>query len=87
MKLIGCLKWVRVKRGNGKRETEKRVKGGKAEKRVKGGKAEKRVKGGKAENRVKGGKAEKRVKGGKKSKRRKTTLFKLYDQHNYNSAF
>ena len=51
------------KSGNGKAETEKRKKGGKAEKRVKGGKAEKRVKGGKAEKRVKGGKAEKRKKG------------------------
>ena len=61
---------LRVKRGNGKTETEKRVKGGKAEKRVKGGKAEKRVKGGKAE---------KRVKGGKKCKTRKNILFKLYD--------
>ena len=70
---------VRVKRGNGKTETEKRKrksgkkgkrrKSGKAEKRVKGGKAEKRVKGGKAEKRVKGGKAEKRVKGGKAEKR------------------
>ena len=70
-------KGVRVKRGNGKTETEKRKSGkkgkrrksGKKGKRRKSGKAEKRVKGGKAEKRVKGGKAEKRVKGGKAEKR------------------
>ena len=75
---------VRVKRGSGIAETEKRkrncgkkrVKSGKAEKR--GGKAEKRVKGGKAEKRLKGGKAEKRVKGGKKCKTRIKCHFKLY---------
>ena len=48
-KIIG----VRVKRGNGKTETEKR-KSGKKGKRRKSGKAEKRVKGGKAEKRKKG---------------------------------
>ena len=72
---------VRVRRGNGKTETElrkKRVKGGKAGKRVKGGEAEKRVKGGKAEKKLKGGKAEKRVKGGKKCKTRIKCHFKLY---------
>ena len=48
-----CSGWVRVKRGNGKTETEKR-KSGKKGKRRKSGKAEKRVKGGKAEKRKKG---------------------------------
>ena len=53
---------VRVKRGNGKTETEKR-KSGKKGKRRKSGKKGKRRKSGKAEKRVKGGKAEKRKKG------------------------
>ena len=44
---------VRVKRGNGKTEMEKRVKGGKEEKRVKGGKKGKRQKSGKAGKRRK----------------------------------
>ena len=67
---IGLRTWVRVKRGNGKTETEKR-KSGKKGKRRKSGKKGKRRKSGKAEKRVKGGKAEKRVKGGKAEKRKK----------------
>ena len=51
--LIHILDGVRVKRGNGKTETEKR-KSGKKGKRWKSGKAEKRVKDGKAEKRKKG---------------------------------
>ena len=51
--LACCATGVRVKRGNGKTETEKR-KSEKKGKRRKSGKAEKRVKGGKAEKRKKG---------------------------------
>ena len=81
---------VRVKRGNGKTETEKRKrKSGKKGKRRKSGKKGKRRKSGKKGKRREKGKRrksgkkgkmrKKRVKGEKKGKRRKNMLFKLYD--------